>query len=249
MGVSYQHAVVGLVIRDRKDQAIADVPSGQFSANAASTVIVALAQTCAGSACSACRHDCPRHPAPAPPTAGAARPPDPLPAPLCPTLALPRRPLARPGGERPVLLDDPARRYCPSRNSLPQWASYTPTTPARLQTPARPTTRRCSMSQVPAVAPSCEPPEELAASARIRWRERYGCPNAHGWAGTLDAANTPKRPDPTQMPSTWRASMFPTRIMAKLPKPDARKWSREVDQLRQSDEAVSDTCPRSCAAR
>lgn len=38
-----QHAVVELVIRDLKDQALAHFPSGQFNANAAWTVIAALA--------------------------------------------------------------------------------------------------------------------------------------------------------------------------------------------------------------
>ena len=38
-----QHAVVELVIRDLKDQALAHFPSGQFHANAAWTVIAALA--------------------------------------------------------------------------------------------------------------------------------------------------------------------------------------------------------------
>jgi Transposase DDE domain group 1 len=38
-----QHAVVELCIRDLKDQALAHFPSGQFSANAAWTVISALA--------------------------------------------------------------------------------------------------------------------------------------------------------------------------------------------------------------
>jgi hypothetical protein len=43
--------------------------------------------------------------------------------------------------------------------------------------------------------------------------------------------------------------MFPRRIMLELLKPDDRKWSREVEQLRQSYEAVIDAGPRSCAAR
>jgi hypothetical protein len=38
-----QHAVVELVIRDLKDQALAHFPSGQFNANSAWTVIAALA--------------------------------------------------------------------------------------------------------------------------------------------------------------------------------------------------------------
>ena len=38
-----QHAVVELVIRDLKDQALAHFPSGHFSANAAWTVVAALA--------------------------------------------------------------------------------------------------------------------------------------------------------------------------------------------------------------
>jgi len=38
-----QHAVVELAIRDLKDQALAHVPSGRFTANAAWTVIAALA--------------------------------------------------------------------------------------------------------------------------------------------------------------------------------------------------------------
>ena len=38
-----QHAVVELVIRDLKDQALAHFPSGQFAANGAWTVIAALA--------------------------------------------------------------------------------------------------------------------------------------------------------------------------------------------------------------
>ena len=38
-----QHAVVELVSRDLKDQALAHFPSGQFSANAAWTVIAAIA--------------------------------------------------------------------------------------------------------------------------------------------------------------------------------------------------------------
>src|SRR5665811_1245113 len=38
-----EHAVVELVIRDLKDQALAHFPSGQFHANAAWTVIAALA--------------------------------------------------------------------------------------------------------------------------------------------------------------------------------------------------------------
>ena len=37
-----QHAVVELCIRDLKDQALEHFPSGQFHANAASTVIAAL---------------------------------------------------------------------------------------------------------------------------------------------------------------------------------------------------------------
>jgi len=38
-----QHAVVELAIRDLKDQALAHFPSGRFTANAAGTVIAALA--------------------------------------------------------------------------------------------------------------------------------------------------------------------------------------------------------------
>jgi hypothetical protein len=38
-----QHAVVELAIRDLKDQALAHFPSGRFLANAAWTVIAALA--------------------------------------------------------------------------------------------------------------------------------------------------------------------------------------------------------------
>jgi len=38
-----QHAVVELAIRDLKDQALADFPSGRFNANAAWTVIACLA--------------------------------------------------------------------------------------------------------------------------------------------------------------------------------------------------------------
>jgi hypothetical protein len=41
-----QHAVVELAIRDRKDQARAHFAPGRFTANAAWTVIAALAHTC-----------------------------------------------------------------------------------------------------------------------------------------------------------------------------------------------------------
>jgi hypothetical protein len=40
-----QHAVVELAIRDLKDQALAHLPSGKYTANAARTVIAALAHT------------------------------------------------------------------------------------------------------------------------------------------------------------------------------------------------------------
>jgi hypothetical protein len=63
-----QHAVVELAIRDLKDQALAHFPSGKFMANAAWTVIAALAPSCAGPACS----DCPaRSCAPRAPSAAA----------------------------------------------------------------------------------------------------------------------------------------------------------------------------------
>jgi len=61
------HANIELEIRDLVDQALAHAPSGQFNANAAWTVIAAIAHTsCAGSSCSDCLT---RHPAALTPTA------------------------------------------------------------------------------------------------------------------------------------------------------------------------------------
>ena len=60
-----EHAVVELVIRDLKDQALAHFPSGEFPANGAWTVIAALAHNlCDGPPDRAARHDHPRPPAP-----------------------------------------------------------------------------------------------------------------------------------------------------------------------------------------
>jgi hypothetical protein len=49
------HAVIELVIRDLKEQALAHFPSGQFAANAAWTVIAALAPTCSAGPSSSAR--------------------------------------------------------------------------------------------------------------------------------------------------------------------------------------------------
>lgn len=72
-----QHAVVELVIRDLKDQALAHFPSGQFNANGAWTVIGALAHNLLRwTVARRTRQDHPRRPDRAPPVAGHARSPD-----------------------------------------------------------------------------------------------------------------------------------------------------------------------------
>ncbi len=72
------HAVVELCIRDLKDQALAHFPSGKFMANAAWTVIAALAHNLLRwtHVRGPTRPDDPRRPHPATPAAHDPRPPD-----------------------------------------------------------------------------------------------------------------------------------------------------------------------------
>jgi hypothetical protein len=88
-----QHAVVELVIRDLKDQALAHFPSGHFHANGAWTVIGALAHNPVALDRTArrARRDHPRRPNRSPPATRAAGPPDDTRRPLD---AAPTRPLA-----------------------------------------------------------------------------------------------------------------------------------------------------------
>ncbi len=72
-----QHAVVELAIRDLKDQALAHFPSGQFMANAAWTVIAALAHNLLDRTPRPSRPDPPRRPDLPPPTARPSRSPHP----------------------------------------------------------------------------------------------------------------------------------------------------------------------------
>ena len=66
-----EHAVVEQVIADLKDQALAHFPSGHYGANAAWTVLAALAHNLLRwtAAARPPRHDRPRRPHPAPPAA------------------------------------------------------------------------------------------------------------------------------------------------------------------------------------
>ena len=75
-----QHAVVELAIRDLKDQALAHFPSGKFTANAAWTVIAALAHNLLRwtQTDRPPRHHHPDRADPAPPAADDPRPPCPL---------------------------------------------------------------------------------------------------------------------------------------------------------------------------
>jgi Transposase DDE domain group 1 len=99
------HAVVEQVIADLKDQALAHFPSGEFNPNGAWTVLGALAHKPAAldTTDRPARHNRPRRPHAAPPTASAPRPPDPPrpildPAPIRP-LALARRLHQRAGSD------------------------------------------------------------------------------------------------------------------------------------------------------
>ena len=121
-----QHAVVELAIRDLKDQALAHFPSGHFYANAAWTVIAALAHNLLrwteliglpG------RRD-PRRPHHPPPAARAPRPADPHAAPLD---AAPARPLALATRLHPRARPHPSaprRRLTRSRRSLTPPAAH-----------------------------------------------------------------------------------------------------------------------------
>ena len=92
-----QHAVVELVIRDLKDQALAHFPSGDFHANGAWTVIAALAHNLLRwtELLGTLRPDHPRRPNRPPQAARATRPPDDARRPLD---AAPARPLALAAG-------------------------------------------------------------------------------------------------------------------------------------------------------
>jgi hypothetical protein len=135
-----QHAVVELVIRDLKDQALAHFPSGHFPANAAWTVISARAQPAALDrlAGRAARPD-PPGPHPAPPAARGARPTG------------PQRPPLATASARPLALGDPAHhRAGTHRRDSPHPLSTSPRSPHHDAATTRPPRSR---PRLPAISP------------------------------------------------------------------------------------------------
>ena len=138
-----QHAVVELVIRDLKDQALAHFPSGHYNANSAWTVIACLAHNLGRwtpllglptTTVRAAAH------AP-PPPARAPRPPDPHRAPLD---ASPPRPLAL------GTATSPTRSPASARSHTPPEAPTKTTTPAPRHPATLPAARRPAAPPLPA---------------------------------------------------------------------------------------------------
>jgi hypothetical protein len=155
-----RHAVVELCIRDLKDQALAHYPSGKFTANAAWTVIAALAHNLLRWIQTIGLPNATTRTARtlASPTARTPRPPGPFRAPPDATDArslalgarLPRRPRAATGAAT-TRLTGRADRQRPTPDSRPRPAQTGPQT--RASPAARPPSPRRSPTRDPPTAP------------------------------------------------------------------------------------------------
>ena len=151
-----QHAVVELVIRDLKDQALAHFPSGQFAANSAWTVIAALAHnllrwTDAAGLPEKTVRSGPHNP---PATAGAPRPPD------------PPRPAMDAAPPRPMALQQdftPHSRASARSHPPPDQPRPGPYIPKRTSRPPGPVT---AAPQTPAATATASPGPTTTPSTR-----------------------------------------------------------------------------------
>ena len=157
-----QHAVVEQAIRDLKDQALAHFPSGHYAANAAWTVIAALAHNLIRWTALIGLPDqtAPRRAHPAPPTAHDPRPPHPQRPPLDAASA---RPLALGSRLHPSAHHDPSapRRLSTRRHTPTQFPP--PALHPAAQTAARP------LARTPSNTPPRPRPQLRDASDGINW--------------------------------------------------------------------------------
>ena len=151
-----QHAVVELVIRDLKDQALAHFPSGDYDANSAWTVIAALGAQPAALDRTArrTRPDHPRRPNRAPQAARDARPPDDT-----------RRPLDT-ASARPLALAAGLQRRAHTPSSAPRRRLSAPATPKQSSRPPPPTPARSPLPANTRSRPPSTPAEPVRRAPR-----------------------------------------------------------------------------------